>query len=79
MKGKLIKFSSKEERMWTLALDERDMEILKDVLEAHIESLQDALNDCVVDDMTQVQYEDDQVRISRMLDLIDKEVEDETN
>ena len=74
MEGKLIKFSEKEERMWTLALDERDMEILKDVLEAHIESLQDALSDCVVDDITQVQYEDDQVRISKMLELINKEV-----
>lgn len=79
MIGKLIKFSKKEERMWTLALEERDMEILKDVLEAHIESLQDALNDCDVDNTTQVQYEDDIKRISKMLGLIYMEVEDETN
>ena len=79
MNGKLIKFSSKDEVMWTLALNERDMEILKDVLEAHIESLQDALNDCAVNNTTQVQYEDDIKRISKMLGLIYMEVEDETN
>ena len=79
MEGKLIKFSSKEEVMWTAKLDSRDMEILKDVLEAHLEYLQDTLRDCVVGDDLKVQYEDDQVRISRMLDLIDKEVENETN
>lgn len=77
MTGKLIKFSSKDEVMWTLALNERDMEILKDVLEAHLEYLQETLRDCVVGDDLKVQYEDDQVRISKMLDLIDKEVEDE--
>ena len=74
MVGKLIKFSSKEEVMWTLALEERDIEILKDVLEAHLEYLYDTLKDCVVDDSTRGQYEDEQVRISKMLDLIDKEV-----
>lgn len=79
MEGKLIKFSSKEEMMWTAKLDDRDMEILKDVLEAHLEYLYDTLKDCVMDDDTRHQYEDEQVRISRMLDLIDKEVEDETN
>ena len=80
MKGKLIKFSSKEEMtMWTAKLDDRDMEILKDVLEAHLEYLYDTLKDCVMDDDTRCQYEDEQVRISRLLDLIDKEVEDETN
>lgn len=73
MEGKLIKFSSKEEIMWTAKLDDRDMEILKDVLEAHLEYLYDTLKDCVVDDDTRRQYEDEQVRISRMLDLIDKE------
>ena len=75
MEGKLIKFSSKEEMMWTAKLDDRDMEILKDVLEAHLEYLYDTLKDCVVSDDLKIQYEDDQVRISRMLDLIDKEVE----
>ena len=79
MEGKLIKFSSKEEMMWTAKLDDRDMEILKDVLEAHLEYLYDTLKDCVMDDDTRSQHEDEQVRISRMLDLIDKEVEDETN
>lgn len=79
MEGKLIKFSSKEEMMWTAKLDDRDMEILKDVLEAHLEYLHDTLKDCIVGDDLKVQYEDEQVRISRMLDLIDKEVEDETN
>ena len=79
MEGKLIKFSSKEEMMWTAKLDDRDMEILKDVLEAHLDYLYDTLKDCVMDDSTRHQYEDEQVRISRMLDLIDKEVEDETN
>lgn len=75
MEGKLIKFSSKKEMMWTAKLDDRDMEILKDVLEAHLEYLYDTLKDCVVGDDLEIQYEDDQVRISRMLDLIDKEVE----
>ena len=73
MEGKLIKFSSKEEKMWTAKLNDRDMEILKDVLEAHLEYLYDTLKDCVVGDDLKVQYEDEQVRISRMLDLIDKE------
>lgn len=75
MKGKMVKFSPEEEKVWSLALDERDMEILKDVLEAHLEYLYDTLGDCVVGDDLKVQYEDEQVRISRMLDLIDKEVE----
>ena len=75
MEGKLIKFSSKEEMMWTAKLDDRDMEILKDVLEAHLEYLYDTLNDCIVGDELKVQYEDEQVRISRMLDLIDKEID----
>lgn len=79
MEGKLIKFSSKEEMMWTAKLDDRDMEILKDVLEAHLEYLYDTLKDCVMDDDTRRQYEDEQVRISRMLGLIYMEVEDETN
>lgn len=79
MKGKMVKFSSGEKKAWSLALDERDMEVLKDVLEAHLEYLYDTLKDCVMDDDTRSQYEDEQVRISRMLDLIDKEVEDETN
>lgn len=73
MKGKMVKFSSEEKKAWSLALDERDMEVLKDVLEAHLEYLYDTLADCVVDDDTRRQYEDEQVRISRMLDLIDKE------
>lgn len=77
MEGKLIKFSSKEEMMWTAKLDDRDMEILKDVLEAHLEYLHDTLKDCIAGDDLKVQYEDEQVRISRMLDLIDKEVEDD--
>ena len=74
MEGKLIKFSSKEEVMWSAKLDDRDMEILKDVLEAELESLHDTLVDCVVGDEWRAEYEDNQVRISRMLDLIDKEV-----
>ena len=56
-----------------ITLDKRDVEILRDVLEAHLEYLYDTLADCVVDDDTRRQYEDEQVRISRMLDLIDKE------
>ena len=79
MEGKLIKFSSKEEMMWTAKLDNRDMEILMDVLEAHFGYLYDTLKDCVMDDDTRRQYEDEQVRIGRMLDLIEMEVEDETN
>ena len=73
MKGKIVKFSPEGEKVWSLALDERDMEILKDVLEAHLEYLYDTLADCVVDDDLRRQYEDEQIRISKMLDLIDKE------
>lgn len=79
MEGKLIKFSSKEERMWTAKLDDRDMEILKDVLEAHHENLMGTLKDCVVDEDTRFQYMDELVRIERILGLIYMEVEDETN
>ena len=67
---KLTRDGRKEE---VITLDKRDMEILKDVLEAHLEYLYDTLKDCVVDDGTRRQYEDEQVRISRMLSLIDKE------
>lgn len=67
---KLTRDGRKEE---VITLDKRDMEILKDVLEAHLEYLYDTLKDCVVDDDTRRQYEDEQVRISRMLSLIDKE------
>ena len=70
MMNKLTRDGRKEE---VITLDKRDMEILKDVLEAHLEYLYDTLKDCVVDDDTRRQYEDEQVRISRMLDLIDKE------
>lgn len=70
MMNKLTRDGRKEE---VITLDKRDMEILKDVLEAHLEYLYDTLKDCVVDDMTRKQYEDEQVRISRMLDCIDKE------
>ena len=79
MEGKMIKFSEVEDCMWTKKLDGRDMEILQDVLEAHLEWLQDALRDCVVDDESRIQYEDDIERISSMLDLIYMEVEDETD
>ena len=73
MEGKLIKFSSKEEMMWELALDERKMEILQDVLEAHLEHLTDLYNDG--DDEV-----DEEIRhVRTMLDLIYKEDEDETN
>ena len=56
-----------------ITLDKRDVEILRDVLEAHLEYLYDVLKDCVVDDDTCKQYEDEQVRIGRVLNLIDKE------
>ena len=79
MEGKLIKFSEKEERMWTAKLDDRDMEILKDVLEAHHDDLVDILHDCVVGEDTRFQYMDELVRIERILGLIYMEVEDETN
>lgn len=67
---KLTRDGRKEE---VITLDKRDVEILKDVLEAHLEYLYDILKDCVVDDDTRRQYENEQVRISRMLNLIDKE------
>jgi len=73
MEGKLIKFSSKEECMWELKLDERKMEILQDVLEAHLEHLVDLYNDG--DDEV-----DEEIRhVRTMLGLIYMEVEDETN
>ena len=68
MEGKLIKFSSKEEMMWELKLDERKMEILKDVLEAHLEYLIDLYNDG--DDEV-----DEEIRhVRTMVDIINKEV-----
>lgn len=73
MEGKLIKFSSKEEMMWTAKLDDRDMEILKDVLEAHLEYLIDLYNDG--DD----EVDEEISHVRTMLDIINKEVEDETN
>ena len=68
---KIYSTNGHEEEMITL--DKRDVEILRDVLEAHLEYLYDVLKDCVVDDDTREQYEDEQIRISRMLNLIDKE------
>lgn len=74
MEGKLIKFSSKEECMWELALDERKMEILQDVLEAHLEHLTDLYNDDGDDEV------DEEIRhVRTMLGVIYMEVEDETN
>ena len=58
------------EKMKSLALDERDMEILKDVLEAHYESLTDALRDCVMDEDTRFQYKDELTRIGRIWEYI---------
>lgn len=69
----MIKLTRDGRKKEVITLDKRDMEILKDVLEAHLEYLYDILKDCVVDDDTRRQYEDEQVRISRMLSLIDKE------
>ena len=69
----MIKLTHDGRKKEVITLDKRDMEILKDVLEAHLEYLYDTLKDCVVDDDTRRQYEDEQVRISRMLSLIDKE------
>lgn len=69
----MIKLTRDGRKKEVITLDKRDMEILKDVLEAHLEYLYDTLKDCVVDDDTRRQYEDEQVRISRMLSLIDKE------
>ena len=67
MEGKLIKFSSKEEMMWELKLDERKMEILKDVLEAHLEYLIDLYNDG--DDEV-----DEEIRhVRAMVDICNKE------
>ena len=69
----MIKLTRDGRKKEVITLDKRDTEILKDVLEAHLEYLYDTLKDCVVDDDTRRQYEDEQVRISRMLSLIDKE------
>ena len=69
----MIKLTRDGRKKEVITLDKRDMEILKDVLEAHLEYLYDTLKDCVVDDDTRRRYEDEQVRISRMLSLIDKE------
>ena len=68
---KIYSTNGREEEMITL--DKRGIEILRDVLEAHLEYLYDVLKDCIVDDDTCEQYEDEQVRISRVLNLIDKE------
>lgn len=74
MKGKLIKFSSKEEIMWDLALDARDMAVLEQALRDKIECYEHAID---------VYHEDklrgDVQRLKKMLGLIYMEVEDETN
>jgi hypothetical protein len=71
MEGQLVKFVENEPVMHTLALDNRDWEILQDVLEAHFDSLNEILRDCVTDDETRHQYEDEKRRINRMLTLFD--------
>lgn len=73
MEGKLIKFSSKEEKMWTAKLDDRDMEILKDMLESRYVDLGDILRGCVMDDDTRSRYKEERIRIRRLWDLINKE------
>ena len=70
MKGKLITFSSKEKKMWSRNLDERDMEILQDVLEAHLERLEDMVNDGEDDE----DIPDEIHRVQKMLDLIYMEI-----
>ena len=74
MEGKLIKFSSKEEVMWTKKLDDRDMEVLEEALLARLDSFEHAINA-----YHEHELEEDVQRLKRMLGLIYMEVEDETN
>lgn len=69
MTGKLIKFSSKDEVMWTLALDERDMEVLEEALQVRLESFEHAIGA-----YHEHELEGDVVRLKKMLELINKEV-----
>lgn len=69
MTGKLIKFSSKDEVMWTLALNERDMEVLEEALKVRLESFEHA-----IDAYHEHELEEDVTRLKKMLELINKEV-----
>ena len=60
-----------EGKLIQISLDYRDWEILKDILEAHQEYLQDLDNDGDLDD------HDELWRVEGMLDFINTEIEEE--
>lgn len=64
--GKLLLWdaSDKESDLHEIKLDQRDWEIIKDVLEAHLETLEDMQNDGDLDDY------DELFRVGGMVEFI---------
>lgn len=67
VEGKLLLWnaSDKNSNLHELKLDSRDWEIIKDVLEAHLENLEDMQNDGALDDY------DELFRVGGMIEFID--------
>ena len=70
--GKLLLWdaSDKGSDLHELKLDSRDWEIIKDVLEAHLENLEDMQNDGALDDY------DELFRVGGMVEFINSVKED---
>ena len=66
LKGKLLLWdaSNEESDLHEIKLDSRDWEIIKDVLEAHLENLEGMRDDGILDD------EDELFRVDNMVEFI---------
>lgn len=70
--GKLLLWDASDEEsdLHEIKLDQRDWEIIQDVLEAHLEYLEDMQNDGVLDDY------DELFRVGGMVEFINNVKED---
>ena len=70
--GKLLLWDASDEEsgLHEIKLDQRDWEIIQDVLEAHQEYLEDMQNDGMLDD------DDELFRVNRIVEFINKVKED---
>lgn len=70
--GKLLLWDASDEEsdLHEIKLDQRDWEIIKDVLEAHLEYLEDMQNDGMLDDY------DELFRVGGMVEFINSVKED---
>lgn len=70
--GKLLLWDARDEEsdLHEIKLDQRDWEIIQDVLEAHQEYLEDMQNDGMLDD------DDELFRVNRIVEFINKVKED---